>query len=132
MFSALFRHGTDRRAYLQVDRLKRFQLMEAVRQVARGGSLSDPRAVDTLVQARLRAERSPVTRLSQREKQVLAGIAQGKSNAAIAQSLFLTKRAVEKHIHSIFTKLRLDSNPMISRRVTAARLHLADSELSLN
>lgn len=73
-------------------------------------------------------ERSALDELTPREREILAQIAEGKSNAAIAQSLVLTKRAVEKHVNSIFAKLSLRSSDAISCRVTAALLFLADAE----
>jgi DNA-binding NarL/FixJ family response regulator len=66
--------------------------------------------------------------LTRRERDVLAQLAEGKSNAAIAESLVLTKRAVEKHINAIFTKLDLESPEDVSRRVKAALLFLASGE----
>src|SRR4029079_4342184 len=95
--------------------------------VADGGSMVDPRIVDALVQARARAERSPLNDLTARERQVLAEIAQGKSNVAIAESLFLTKRAVEKHINAIFLKLGLANAEDVSKRVKAALMLLAEN-----
>jgi DNA-binding NarL/FixJ family response regulator len=81
--------------------------------------------VEVLVRARSAGSRSPLSVLTRREHDVLAELAQGKSNAAIAESLVLTKRAVEKHINAIFTKLELDSPDDVSRRVKAALLFLA-------
>ena len=105
---ALLERGSDRRAYLLKERVhNRAELMAALRAVAAGGSMIDPKIVEALVAARGRAERSPLNELTAREREVLAEIAQGKSNTAIAESLFLTKRAVEKHINSIFLKLNL-------------------------
>ena len=72
------------------------------------------------------AERSPLAQLTTREREVLAEVAQGKSNAAIASSLFLTKRGIEKHINSIFAKLTLTDEEDVSRRVTATLMFLAD------
>jgi DNA-binding NarL/FixJ family response regulator len=83
--------------------------------------------VEALVDERSRAERSPLVELTARELEVLDQIAQGKSNAAIASSLFLTKRAVEKHINSIFTKLKLTDSEDVSKRVKAALLFLVDA-----
>ena len=83
------------------------QLVSAIDAVARGGSLIDPKIVEVLVAARSRSEHSPLLQLTERELEVLAEIASGKSNNAIAESLVLTKRAVEKHINSIFMKLGL-------------------------
>ena len=102
------------------------QLSSAIRTVAAGGSVIDPKIVEVLVNARARAERSPLSQLTPREREVLAEIAEGKSNAAIADSLVLTKRAVEKHINSIFLKLGLADADDVSKRVKAALLFLAD------
>jgi DNA-binding NarL/FixJ family response regulator len=124
---ALLESGSDRRAYLLKDRVSnRAELVAAIRAVASGGSLIDPKVVEALVAARTRAERSPLNELTPREREVLAEIAQGKSNAAIGDSLFLTKRAVEKHINSIFMKLGLAESEDVSKRVKAALLLLAE------
>jgi DNA-binding NarL/FixJ family response regulator len=126
----LFEHGSAGRAYLLKEHIgHRIQLMEAIREVAAGGSVVDPKVVDVLVEARMRAKNSLLSRLSSREREVLAGVATGASNAAIAESLFLTKRAVEKNINSLFAKLDLTDDKTTSRRVRAALLFLADSDL---
>jgi DNA-binding NarL/FixJ family response regulator len=126
---ALLERGSDRRAYLLKERVhNRAELMAAIRAVAEGGSLIDPKIVEALVTARGRSERSPLNELTSRETEVLAQIAQGKSNSAIAESLFLTKRAVEKHINSIFLKLGLADTEDVSKRVKAALMFLADGE----
>src|SRR5215213_3340934 len=92
---ALLERGSDRRAYLLKHRVSnRAELLAAIRAVADGGSMIDPKIVEGLVAARARAERSPLKELTPREHEVLSEIAQGKSNAAIGESLFLTKRAV--------------------------------------
>ena len=118
--------GTSRRAYLLKDRIAdRSELIDAIRAVHAGGSAIDPSVVDVLIQARVQEERSPLKALSHRESQILAEIAQGKSNAAIAESLVLTKRAVEKHVNSIFAKLDLPEPQSASRRVTATLMFLA-------
>ena len=88
----------------------------------------DSKVVESLVGARSRLEHSELAELTTREREVLAEIAQGKSNAAIAESLVLTKRAVEKHINAIFMKLRLAQSDDVSKRVKAALMFLADSE----
>ena len=104
---ALLEQGSDGRAYLLKERVhNRAELMAAIRAVAEGGSMIDPKVVEALVVARSRAKRSPLNELTARELQVLAEIAQGKSNTAIADSLFLTKRAVEKHINADLLEAR--------------------------
>jgi DNA-binding NarL/FixJ family response regulator len=126
---ALLERGSDRRAYLLKERVhNRAELMAAIRAVADGGSMIDPKIVETLVSVRSRAERSPLNELTLRESEVLSEIAQGKSNAAIAESLFLTKRAVEKHINSIFLKLGLADAEDVSKRVKAALMFLSDAD----
>ena len=124
---ALLDHGSDRRAYLLKERVhNRAELMAAIRAVAAGGSMIDPKVVEALVTARSRVEHSPLNELTARELEVLAEIAQGKSNTAIAGALFLTKRAVEKHINAIFWKLSLAEGTDVSRRVKAALMFLAE------
>jgi DNA-binding NarL/FixJ family response regulator len=128
---ALFEQGTEGRAYLHLEQLSRPQLMGAIREVADGGSMIDPQVIDVLLEAQMREKSSRLRQLTNREHEVLASVAAGSSNAAIADTLFLTKRAVEKNINSIFSKLNLDSDSVISRRVTAARrLYLSDRALS--
>jgi DNA-binding NarL/FixJ family response regulator len=124
---ALLERGSDGRAYLLKDRVgNRAELLAAIRAVANGGSMIDPKVVEGLVEARTRADRSPLKDLTPREREVLAEIAQGKSNAAIGESLFLTKRAVEKHINSIFMKLGLADSEDVSKRVKATLILLAE------
>ena len=121
--------GSDGRGYLLKERVHdRGQLISAIDTVSRGGSLIDPKIVEVLVAARSRAEHSPLLELTVREREVLAEIAAGKSNSAIAESLVLTKRAVEKHINSIFMKLGLASGEDVSKRVTATLLYLAQAD----
>jgi DNA-binding NarL/FixJ family response regulator len=123
----LLETGSDGRAYLLKERVHdRGQLSTAIHAVARGGSIIDPKIVEVLVAARARAEHSPMLALTPREREVLAEIAAGKSNAAIAESLVLTKRAVEKHINAIFMKLGLADADDVSKRVKAALLFLSD------
>jgi DNA-binding NarL/FixJ family response regulator len=86
----------------------------------------DSKIVDQLIAARARSSSSPLDELTPREREVLAQVATGKSNAAIASVLFLTKRAVEKHINAIFMKLNLRETGDTSRRVKAALIFLAD------
>ncbi len=124
---ALLESGSEGRGYLLKERVRdREQLLSALETVADGGSVVDPRIVDLLVASKGRAERSSLAALTPREREVLAQIAQGKSNSAIAESLVLSKRAVEKHIHSIFFKLGLSDAEDASKRVKAALAFLSD------
>jgi DNA-binding NarL/FixJ family response regulator len=125
---ALLQSGSEGRAYLLKERIHdRAQLVAAIESVAAGGSVLDPKIVEPLVAAKVRVERSPLAALTAREREVLAEIAKGKSNAAIAHTLVLTKRAVEKHINSIFLKLNLAYAEDISKRVKATLLFLANA-----
>jgi DNA-binding NarL/FixJ family response regulator len=124
---ALLESGSDRRAYLLKERVHdRAELLSTIRTVSEGGSVIDPKIVEVLVTAKARADESQLSELTPREKEVLSEIAQGKSNVAIAESLVLTKRAVEKHINSIFMKLGLAAEKDIAKRVKATLLFLAD------
>ena len=124
---ALLEGGSARRAYLLKERLRdSTELTRAIREVASGGSVVDPLVVDQLVTARAARESSPLRELTEGERAILAMIAQGKSNAAIAESLVVTKRAVERHINAIFLKLDLRDAEDVSRRVKAALVYLAD------
>ncbi len=126
---ALLESGSEGRAYLLKERVsERGQLAAAVEEVARGGSVIDAKIVESLVRARSRSETSPLAELTARERDVLAEIATGKSNAAIAESLVLTKRAVEKHINAIFMKLGLAQADDVSKRVKATLIFLAEGE----
>jgi len=124
---ALLERGTGRRAYLLKERIRnRGELIHAIQEVARGGSVIDPLIVDVLIQARTRVAHSRLAQLTPRERELLGEIAAGKSNGAIAQSLFLTKRAVEKHVNSIFAKLDLPETEDVSRRVKATLIYLSE------
>jgi DNA-binding NarL/FixJ family response regulator len=121
----LFERGSSGRAYLLKDRVAdRNQLRRAVEQVAEGGSMVDPLVVDALVTARDNVEHSKLSELTPREWDVLARVAEGKSNATIAEELYLTKRAVEKYVHAIFVKLDMPDDVEVSRRVKATLLYL--------
>ncbi|MGD9736412.1 MAG: response regulator [Solirubrobacterales bacterium] len=128
----LLGEGSEGRAYLLKERIAdRDQLTRAIHSVAEGGSVIDPKIVEVLVHAQARSQSSPLGEMTPRELDVLAGVAEGKSNGAIAEDLVLTKRAVEKHINAIFLKLDLTYSPeadQISKRVTAALIFLAESE----
>jgi DNA-binding NarL/FixJ family response regulator len=124
---SLLDYGSDRRGYLLKEHIhSRGTLVSAIDSVARGGSVIDPKVVDVLVAERSRSRRSPLAQLTDRERDVLAEIATGKSNNAIAESLFLTKRAVEKHINAIFMKLGLAASEDVSKRVKATLMFRAD------
>jgi len=124
--------GSEGRAYLLKERVaERAELTRAIRAVAEGGSVIDPKIVEVLVQARSRAESSPLAEMTPRELDVLSAVAEGKSNAAIAEELVLTKRAIEKHINAIFLKLGLtysEDAEQISKRVKAALIFLGESD----
>ena len=125
---ALLEGGADRRAYLLKERVDDLdQLAAAIQTVAAGGSYIDPRVVETLVSARS-AEPSPLDELTPRERDVLSEMARGSNNAAIAETLFLAERSVEKVIHSIFLKLGLGWETAVHKRVKAVLLYLADRE----
>ncbi len=125
--NALLDGGSAGRAYLLKERVSEpDQLADAVRTVARGGSVIDSTVVDLLVAASTRAKESPLASLTKRELEVLDQVAQGKSNAAVGRALFLTERAVEKHINALFAKLGLGATPDINRRVKAVLLRLSD------
>jgi DNA-binding NarL/FixJ family response regulator len=122
----LFEAGADGLAYLLKERLGDLDQFEhAIDEVRNGRSVIDPRVVDALVEGRTRPE-SPVERLTDREREVLTEIAKGKTNSAIADTLFLSERAIEKHINSIFTKLDLLPEKATNRRVRAVLLFLAE------
>jgi DNA-binding NarL/FixJ family response regulator len=125
----LLEKGSVRRGYLLKERVHdRAQLATAIRSVAEGSFVIDPKIVDALVAAKAGTERSALADLTPREREVLAEIAQGKSNSAIAESLVLTKRAVEKHINAIFLKLDLAYAHDVSKRVKASLLFLAEAD----
>jgi DNA-binding NarL/FixJ family response regulator len=126
---ALLEGGSSGRAYLLKERVADIgELTAAVKAVASGGSVIDPTVVEQLVSANRRPERSAVSSLTPRELEVLGEMAQGKSNAAIAASLFLTERAIEKHTNSIFAKLGLSEERDLNRRVSAVLVYLAEGQ----
>jgi DNA-binding NarL/FixJ family response regulator len=121
---SLFEDGSSQRAYLLKERVKdKDELERALREVADGRSLVDPRIVDKLVSARL--SDPGFEKLTPREREILALIAEGRSNGSIAESLGITKRAVERHINGIFVKLDLPEDGDVNRRVKAALLYLS-------
>ncbi len=123
----LLADGSAGRAYLLKERVSEIdELVGAIRAVSDGGSWIDPRVVEALVTTRTTPTDSPLRRLTPRELEVLSEIATGKNNAAIADSLVLSGRAVEKHINSIFSKLGLSEEPAVHRRVAAVLLFLGE------
>jgi DNA-binding NarL/FixJ family response regulator len=123
----LLDQGSGRRAYLLKESIRdQEELIRAIQAVARGGSAIDPKIVDLLIEARTRAARSPLAELTPRQRELLAAIAEGLSNAAIAERFVLTKRAVEKHVNAIFANLGLPETPDVARRVKAALIYLAE------
>jgi DNA-binding NarL/FixJ family response regulator len=123
---ALFEEGSSRRAYLLKERVSDpSELTRVLREVADGRSAVDPIIVEGLLDLGRRRENSRLDLLTPRELETLALIAEGRSNGAIAESLVITKRAVERHINAIFFKLDLGASDDISRRVKAALLYLA-------
>jgi len=128
---ALLEHGSAGRAYLLKERVGSVdELARAIRAVAAGGSVIDPQVVDELVRARSAQRSSGLSLLTVRETQILAEMAQGKSNSAIAATLFVTERAVEKHTNSIFAKLGLSEERDVNRRVKAVLVYLSSQDAS--
>ena len=124
----LLEGGSAGRAYLLKERVKDLeQLAGAIHAVANGGSVIDPKIVEALVAENARGEESPLGQLTPRERDVLREMAEGKNNAAIAETLFLTEKSVEKVIHSIFLKLGLTWEKAVHKRVKAVILYLAES-----
>jgi DNA-binding NarL/FixJ family response regulator len=125
---ALLEGGSERRAYLLKERVDDLdQLVAAIRAVADGGSVLDPKVVEALVAENARSDESPFNELTPRERDVLREMAEGKNNAAIAKALVVTERSVEKVIHSIFLKLGLRWETDVHKRVKAVVLYLAES-----
>jgi DNA-binding NarL/FixJ family response regulator len=114
----LLEEGTSGVGYLLKDRVADVgEVIDAVHRVAAGGSVIDPEVVAQLVSRR--RLRDPVQQLTERERQVLALMAEGRSNQAIGERLFLSPKTVEAHVHSIFTRLDLHAAPDDHRRVLA-------------
>ena len=122
----LFAHGSAGMAYLLKERVGDMdQLDDAIEAVRQGRSAMDPQVVDALVQARVSTGFDSLARLTSRERQVLEELASGSSNAGIADRLFVSERAVEKHVNAIFTKLDLAPDSDTNRRVKAVLAYLA-------
>ena len=124
---ALLEDGSEGRAYLLKERIEDVdELVAAISAVAGGGSVIDPKVVETLVATRAHAEESSLHELTPRELDVLREMAEGKNNAAIAGTLFLSTRSVEKVIHSIFLKLGLSWEESAHKRVKAVIMYLGE------
>jgi DNA-binding NarL/FixJ family response regulator len=127
---ALLDTGSAGRAYVLKERVNDpDQLLGAIRAVADGGSMIDPKVVDGLVAERARAATSPLGELTARERDVLRKMAEGKNNASIADDLVVTERSVEKIINSLFMKLGLTWEPAVHKRVKAVILYLAETDV---
>jgi DNA-binding NarL/FixJ family response regulator len=123
----LLEGSTDRRAYLLKERVQgRGDVTRALQEVVAGRSIVDPRIVELLLDAQRRRDNSRFDTLTPREQEILGLVAEGLNNGAIAERIVITKRAVERHINSIFSKLGLADAEHYSRRVKAALLYLAD------
>jgi DNA-binding NarL/FixJ family response regulator len=126
---SLFEHGSGCRAYLLKQRLSEpGELVRAIEAVTAGGALVDPGVIHDLISAHVQNGRPTLAALTPRGREILALIAEGASNGAIAERLVITKRAVERHINAIFQKLELEDSADVSRRVKAALVYLAATD----
>jgi DNA-binding NarL/FixJ family response regulator len=124
----LLKDGAAGLGYLLKERVADVtEVVRALTEVSKGGSVLDPKVVEALVSAKDRMAHSPLAQLTDREREVLEHMAQGKNNASIASSLFLTERAVEKHINSLFHKLGLSEETSVHRRVMAVLAFLRET-----
>ncbi len=123
----LFEGGSEGRAYLLKERVgDGDELSTAVRRVANGGTMVDPKVVDALMRDHSRTGPSVLDRLTEREQEVLEHMATGASNGGIGEALFISARSVEKHINSIFTKFDLVQDSDTHRRVRAVLVYLSE------
>jgi DNA-binding NarL/FixJ family response regulator len=123
----LLKDGAEGLGYLLKERVADVdEIVRALHDVAAGGSVLDPKVVEGLVSRREREAQSPLAHLTEREREVLSLMAEGKNNAAIAKSLYLSERAIEKHINSLFHKLGLSEEPDVHRRVMAVLTFLRE------
>ena len=116
----LLEHGVGGLGYLLKERVaERDELVRALQEVARGGSALDPKVIEVLLARKAHEEPSALLGLSDREREVLQQMATGRNNHAIAKTLYMSDRAVEKHIGSIFQKLGLVEEVDMNRRIMA-------------
>ncbi len=126
----LLKDGASGLGYLLKERVADVdEVVRALVEVSRGGSVLDPKVVERLIEQKSKLAHSPLANLTEREREVLEQMAQGKNNAAIAKSLFLSERAIEKHINSLFHKLNLSAEPDGHRRVLAVLAFLREAGL---
>ncbi len=123
---AVLDQGSRGRGYALKDRVDDLDyLLRAIEAVRSGGSFIDQDVIDVLISARSRVLGSPITALTERELEVLAKIAHGRTNAGVAMELQISEHAVEKHTGAIFAKLGLTGEGQVNRRVKAVLLYLA-------
>ncbi len=124
----LLKDGSSGVAYLLKERLgDADRLIQAIDEVRAGGSVLDPRIVEALLEAQRRRSASRLAGLTPRELEVLAQMASGRGNAAIARDLSISNRSVEKHTNAIFRKLGLAEELDLNRRVAAVLFYLQRS-----
>lgn len=124
----LLKDGARGLGYLLKERVADIDdLVSAIQDVSRGGSLLDPKIVESLFLRKQDDESSLLGTLTAREKDVLELMAQGKTNAAIARAMFLSERAIEKHISTLFDKLMLNEETDVNRRVMAVLTFLKET-----
>ena len=125
----LLKGGSTGVGYLHKDRVADVERFAgAIREVARGGTALDPAVVTPLLERRRR--QGPLDVLTPREHEVLAGMAGGETNRGIARRLFVSERAVERHVTAIFDKLSLSASETAHRRVLAVLAYLGDRTTS--
>jgi DNA-binding NarL/FixJ family response regulator len=121
--TSLLEHGAEGVGYLLKDRVAEVErFTDAIRQVGAGGSVLDPEVVSHMLGRR--AKDQPLEGLTDREREVLGLMAEGKTNRAISETMFVSERAVERHVTSIFGKLRLPTTDQDHRRVLAVLAYL--------
>ena len=121
----LLKEGVGGLGYLLKERVSEVEeLVRALHEVSRGGSALDPKVVEGLLMRSSSQAMSPLLGLTERESEVLQQMAMGRSNAAIAKTLFMSERAVEKQITAVFQKLQLSEESEVNRRVTAVLTYL--------